>query len=64
MFDIICYRLKGHLYYQCQIVPSGKSTQDVMDNLQNISDTHRVTGFATEEDARKYVVEKYEVESM
>ncbi|AEG61015.1 hypothetical protein [Desulforamulus ruminis] len=62
MFDIICYRLKGHLNYQCQIVPSGQSIQDVVEAWQNITDTHRVTGFTTEAKAREYVVEKYEVE--
>lgn len=62
MFDIICYRLKGHLYYQCEIVPAGKSIEDAVDNWQNVLDSHRVSGFATQEEAKKYVSDKYETE--
>lgn len=62
MFDIICYRLKGHLYYQCQIVPAGSYMEDVVDNWHNVLDSHRVTGFNTEEDARKYISEKYDTD--
>lgn len=62
MFDIICYRLKGHLNYQCEIVPTGKPIEDAVDNWQNILDSHRVSGFDTEEDARKYIKEKYELD--
>ncbi|GAB6157079.1 hypothetical protein JCM39194_02790 [Desulfotomaculum varum] len=60
MFDIICYRLKGHLHYQYEIVPAGKPIEDVIDNWQNVLDSHRVSGFATEEDARRYAREKYD----
>lgn len=60
MFDIICYRLKGHLYYQCQIVPAGSSVEDMVEYWQNVLDSHRVTGFKAEEDARKYISEKYD----
>lgn len=60
MFDIICYRLKGGLNYQCQIVPAGSPVEDVIADWQNVLDTHRVTGFPSEEDAQKYINEKYD----
>ncbi len=63
VFDIICYRLKGHLNYQCEIVAAGKSIEDAVDNWQNVVDSHRVTGFASQEAANDYVREKYENDS-
>ncbi|RYD06445.1 hypothetical protein N752_03725 [Desulforamulus aquiferis] len=62
MFDIVCYRLKGHLNYQCQICPAGSSLEDVVETWQNVLDTHRVSGFKSEEEARKYIIENYDTE--
>ena len=62
MFDILCYRLKGHLYYQYEIVPAGTVIEDAVDNWQNVLDNHRVKGFPSKRDAEKYAVEKYGTE--
>lgn len=59
MFDVICYRLKGHLHYQTEIVPAGTPVNDTIENIQNVEETLRFTGFANKEEADKFI-EKFQ----
>lgn len=59
MFDVICYRLKGHLHYQTEIVPAGTPVNDAIENIQNVEETLRFTGYSNREEANKFI-EKFQ----
>jgi len=59
MFDVICYRLKGHLHYQTEIVPAGTPVNEAIENIQNVEETLRFTGYSNREDANKFI-EKFQ----
>ncbi|WP_031514980.1 hypothetical protein [Desulfofalx alkaliphila] len=55
MFDVICYRLKGHLQYLSEIVPAGTPVNEAIENIQNVEETLRFTGFPTIEKAQAFI---------
>jgi hypothetical protein len=55
MYDVICYRLKGHLHYQSEIVPAGTPVNDAIENIQNVEETLRFTGYSSKEDAQLFI---------
>lgn len=59
MLDVICYRLKGHLQYQAEIVAAGTPVNDAVENIQNVEETLRFTGFSNQQEAQKFI-EKFQ----
>ncbi len=62
MLDVICYRLKGHLQYQAEIVPAGTPVNDAVENIQNVEEILRFTGFADQKEAQKFI-DKFQSDS-
>ncbi|MBM7855382.1 hypothetical protein JOC37_001776 [Desulfohalotomaculum tongense] len=62
MFDVICYRLKGHLQYQSEIVPAGTPINEAIENIQNVEETLRFTGYSNEKEAKKFI-DKFQSDS-
>ncbi|MTI81956.1 MAG: hypothetical protein FH758_13985 [Firmicutes bacterium] len=55
MFDVICYRLKGHLQYQSEVVPAGTPVNQAIENIQNVEETLRFTGYSNEGEAKEFI---------
>ncbi|MBO8138609.1 MAG: hypothetical protein H0Z40_10815 [Desulfotomaculum sp.] len=62
MYDVICYRLKGHLQYQSEIVPAGTPAQEAIENIQNVEETLRFTGYVNEKEAKEFI-KKFQADS-
>lgn len=54
MFDVICYRLKGHLHYLVEIVPAGTPVNEAIENIQNVEETLRFAGYSSWEEAKDF----------